>query len=548
MNARIYQIEACAAILEEFKTVDSTLVVMPTGTGKTVLAAMVIQAMQPARVMFIAHRDTLIFQGKRTIEEFTALGCQIEMASSTVDNELWTKADVILSTVQTQISGCDGKGRMTKFNPMDFGLLILDEAHHYTSAGWAKVVEYYKQNPNLKILGITATPDRADEVALGKIFKTVAFDYEIQDAIADGWLVPIDQQMVKIQDLDYSNVKTIAGDLALSDVANIQEREEICQGIVGASIEIIGTKRAIMFTASVKQAEMSCAIFNRHRDKMAEWVCDKTDKAERQRILKDFSAGKIQVVCNCGILTEGFDDVGVEVILMGRPTKSRSLYAQMIGRATRPLKGCVDGWDTAGERKLSIERSLKPSCLVVDFTGNSGKHKLVTSAEILGGKFDDETIAMATKKVKESKVPVRMSDALYEAQEKRRLEAEARALEDELRKARLVAQVKYISKKVNPFDVFGFEPERARGWDSGKTLSEPQRNILRRNDIDPDSFPYNEGRQILNEIFKRWKEGKCTYKQAKLLKRYGKPTDCTMQEASNMIDQIAKEQGWKKRE
>ena len=108
-------------------------------------------------------------------------------------------------------------------------------------------------------------------------------------------------------------------------------------------------RRALVFTASVKAAEMTAEIFNRHRAGMASWVCGKTDREEQRRVLADFAAGKLQVVCNCGVLTEGFDDPGVEVIIMGRPTKSRSLYSQMVGRSTRPLPGVVDGPETAEE-------------------------------------------------------------------------------------------------------------------------------------------------------------------------------------------------------
>ena len=104
---------------------------------------------------------------------------------------------------------------------------------------------------------------------------------------------------------------------------------------------------------------MTAEIFNRHRAELAAWVCGKTDRDERRKVLADFAAGKIQVVCNCGVLTEGFDDPGVEVIIMGRPTKSRSLYSQMVGRSTRPLPGVVDGPETADERKAAIAASAR---------------------------------------------------------------------------------------------------------------------------------------------------------------------------------------------
>ena len=100
---------------------------------------------------------------------------------------------------------------MSKFDPQRFGVLIIDEAHHATSPSYRRVIDYYRTNPALKVLGVTATPDRADEEALGQVFQSVAFDYEVLDAIHDGWLVPIEQQMVHVEGLDYSSIRTTAG-------------------------------------------------------------------------------------------------------------------------------------------------------------------------------------------------------------------------------------------------------------------------------------------------------------------------------------------------
>ena len=278
-------------------------------------------------------------------------------------------------------------------------MLIIDEAHHATSPSYRRVIDYYRTNPALKVLGVTATPDRADEEALGQVFQSVAFDYEVLDAIHDGWLVPIEQQMVHVEGLDYSSIRTTAGDLNGGDLAAVLEAEKNLQQMASASLAIIGQRRALVFTASVKAAEMTAEILNRHRPGMAAWVCGKTDREERRRVLAEFAAGKLQVVCNCGVLTEGFDDPGVEVVIMGRPTKSRSLYSQMVGRSTRPLPGVVDGPETAEARKAAIAASAKPSCLVVDFVGNAGKHKLITSADILGGKVSEEALERAVKRV-----------------------------------------------------------------------------------------------------------------------------------------------------
>jgi superfamily II DNA or RNA helicase len=404
------------------------------------------------------------------------------------------------------------------------------------------VIDYYRTNPALKILGVTATPDRADEEALGQVFQSVAFDYEVLDAIHDGWLVPIEQQMVHVDGLDYSSIRTTAGDLNGGDLAAVMEAERNLQQMASASLAIIGQRRALVFTASVKAAEMTAEIFNRHRSGMASWVCGKTDREERRRVLADFAAGKLQVVCNCGVLTEGFDDPGVEVVIMGRPTKSRSLYSQMVGRSTRPLPGVVDGPETAEARRAAIAGSGKPSCLVVDFVGNSGKHKLVTSADILGGKVSEEAVELAVTRARKAGGPVNMTEALDQAEEELR---EQKRLAETARRARLVATARFTTQSVDPFDVLHLNPVKARGWDTARQLTEKQRSLLAKQGINPDGISFSQGRQLIAEIFRRWDGKLCSFKQAKVLRKYGYNTEVSFAEASATIDALAKNR-WQK--
>ena len=542
-NPRPYQAEARQCCHNEWQTVRSTAAVMPTGTGKTVLFSTVIPDFSPKKAMVIAHREELIWQARDKIEKLTGLTCGIEMGDLYANNSLFGETQVIVSTVQTQTSKWGDRRRMGRFKPEDFGLLIIDECHHATAQTYRDVINYYKQNPDLKILGVTATPDRADEEALGQVFDTVAFDYEILDAIHDGWLVPINQQFVNVSGLDFSSMRTTAGDLNGADLAAVMESEKIMQGVCGASFEIIGSKRAIVFTCSVKQAEQGSEIFNRYRPGSAAWVCGMTNKDERRTMLENFRNNKVQIIFNCGVLTEGFDDDGVEVIVMARPTKSRSLYAQMAGRGTRPLAGLVDPLPTKEERQAAIAGSSKPHCLIVDFVGNSGKHKLMSSADILGGKVSEEAVRRAIEKAKDGK-SVRMDAALDEEEKAIREQMEQRRKLEEARRAKLRAKVSFASRVVNPFDAFDIEPVRERGWDSGKTLSQKQSELLMKQGINPDSMSYAQGRQVLNEMFRRWNEKLCTLKQAALLKRYGyEVKNLTMKKASELITGL-KSNGW----
>ena len=542
MDLRPYQSAASDAIFAEWRENHSTLVVMPTGGGKTILFADVIRRMFPRRALVLAHREELIFQARDKIQRVTGLQADVEMGEYRAEGGLFDAARVVVSTIQTQCSGGDGGGRMGKFDPQRFGVLIIDEAHHATSQSYRRVIDYYRTNPALKVLGVTATPDRTDEEALGQVFQSVAFDYDVLDAINDGWLVPIEQQMVHVEGLDYSSIRTTAGDLNGGDLAAVLEAEKNLQQMASASVAIIGQRRALVFNASVKAAEMTAEFFNRHRPGMASWVCGKTDKEERRTVLADFAAGKVQVVCNCGVLTEGFDDPGVEVVIMGRPTKSRSLYSQMVGRSTRPLPGVVDGPETADERRAAITASAKPSCLVVDFVGNAGRHKLITSADILGGEVSEEAMELALARTLKAGGPVNMTEALAEAEQDLKQREQAR-LAEAARRAQLVATARFTTQAVDPFDVLSLGPVKSRGRDNERQLTEKQRSLLAKQGINPDNVTFSQGKELVAEIFRRWDGKLCSFKQAKVLRKYGYSAEVSFAEASATIDALAKN-GW----
>lgn len=546
MILRDYQAQCIKSINHNFVDFDSTLAVLATGAGKTIIFAALIRQNQPMRAMVLAHRQELISQARIKIEDVAGVECEVEMADMTAMTSLYGRSPVVVSTVQTQISGGKGTERMRRFDPNDFGLLIIDEAHHAASSSYRRIIDHYRQNPNLKVLGVTATPDRTDELALGEIFESVAFDYEIIDAIHGGYLVPIDQQFVTVSDLDFSRVRTIAGDLNGADLAALMEQEKNMQEVAAASIQIIGDKRTIVFTASVKQAETLSNIFNRHRAGMAGWVCGKTNKEARRTLLEEFKAGKIQVVVNCGVLTEGYDNPSVEIIVMARPTKSRSLYSQMVGRGTRPLPGVIDGIETADGRKEAIANSAKPAVLVCDFVGNSGRHKLMTSADILGGKSSEEAIALAVEKAKESGGRKQMSKLLDEAEieiQNARLQAAEKArLENEARKARLVAKANYSMSKVDPFDRYQVRFQAANDWDkqNGRNFSEKQRGILRNCGVDPDAVSFSCGKQMIGAYFTQ-----PTPRQIVCLSKNGRYHEgMTREDANKAMDTLAKEKGW----
>ena len=461
----------------------------------------------------------------------------IEMGENHATGWFGDEPPYVVSTVQTQCSGGDGGGRMTKFNPYSFGLVVIDEAHHATSASYRRVVDYYRQNPDCKVLGVTATPDRADEEAMGKVFDSVAYDYQIMDAIKQGWLVPVQQQMVTVGSLDFSGIHTVAGDLNQGELAEVMEEERNLQGIAEPTVRICGEKRAIVFAATVKQAERLSEILNRYKPDRSSWISGKTDKVERRRILADFKEGKLQFVVNVGVLTEGFDDSGVEMVVMARPTKSRALYAQMAGRGTRPhdsIAGLLGDCPSDVERRKMIDESVKPYCTIVDFCGNAGRHKLVSSADILGGNYDDEVVEAVAKKVRENGgKPVDMEEALAEEAKLRDERRKAEAA----RRAGLTARAEFMLTNIDPFNAWDITPVKERGWDRGRRFTEKQGMILMQKiGVDPEKIPYGQGKQLLDEYFRRLKSGYATLRQSKQLNRMGIKAPMRFEETKRLFD------------
>ena len=543
MILRDYQLEAYEQTLEKFKTVDSAVCVLATGLGKSVYAAHLIKHFRESgRIMMIAHRAELIYQMDNHVQNICEIESDIEMGAEWASAFDVFQSDVVLSTVQTQIAGKDG-GRMNRFDPKEFSLLVIDEAHHAPAETYKRIIEYYKQNPALKILGLTATPDRTDKKAMGQIFEDVAYAYDIRDGIDDGWLVPIEQQSVTVEGLDFSGVKTTGGDLNGKDLAAVLEFEEILHGIADPTVQLTGDRKSLIFAASVVHAERLTEIINRHKPHSAEFVCGTTPRDTRKIMFADFAEKKFQYLVNVGVATEGFDDPGIEVVVMARPTKSRTLYAQMAGRGTRPLSGIVDLYPTNVERREAIAASDKPHLEIMDFVGNAGRHKLITSADILGGNYTDEVVELAKKNAEKSKTP---TDVVTELQKAEREIAKRRQMEDEATsRDHLKLRAKYSTAKINPFNVLDIDPKREAPWHKDRPPTPAQQKYLEKCGVPIDGLKFTHASQIIDTMIKRREEGTCTYKQAKCLQKFGfNATEMTFQQAGKTIGMLA-QVGWK---
>jgi superfamily II DNA or RNA helicase len=536
MKLRPYQTECIESVFREFETVRSTLAVAATGTGKTTVFGSIADKwlrMNRGRVCMIAHREELVMQSKGRLDEMTGASFEIEMAEySAASGGGMFRSPGIVASVQ---SLCQDR-RLMKHDPADYGLLIIDEAHH--AAGCAKsymsIVRHFSKNPSLKILGVTATPDRADEMALGETFDSVAFEFGVQDAIEGGWLVPVRQRLVTVGDLDLSRVKTTGGDLNAAELEAVMTEESMLHKVVSPSIELIGDQPTLVFAAGVSHAHQMADIFNRHRQGMAVAIDGETEKEKRRHYLRQFKDGRIQVIVNCAVLTEGTDLPNVRNIIMARPTKSRSLYAQIAGRGTRPLPEARidDHHDSADARRAAIARSSKPDCVIVDFVGNSGRHKLIHASDVLGGKYSDEIVEEAEKKIRERAAKGVDTDVLEAMKWVEEQMAERRREE----RAKLIAQASYFVRDVSPFDLFDIRAGREPGYLRGKPSTERQRAYLRSNGVrNPETLSLHKATKLIDELKRRQSAGLCTAQQAKLLAAYGYDTNVTKAEAAKRI-------------
>lgn len=520
-SLRPYQKEAVRKAYEVWESLNSVLVVMATGLGKTVVFSEIASRWDyhNGRVLIIAHRKELIDQAAQKYEAHDGEKPGIEMGTRSelrTGHGLYDRSKVLVTSIQTLNSGkkckkCNGqicndcigglRRRMQGFDPDDFGLLIYDEAHHAVSNSGRRAIEYFRRNPNLKELYVTATPNRVDQIGMHNVAEECVFNMGIENAVEEGWLVPINQRFINVDKLDFSGIGTVKGDLNQKQLAQamgggkeieneelIRQQEEMLHAIASPTIDEANGRPTLVFAVNLTQAERLTEIFRRHAGVTAEFVHGSTPNVIRDEILSDFKKGRIQILVNVGIATEGFDAPNCEVVVMARPTKSLSLYIQCIGRGTRTLPGLLDGLETPEERKAAIANSEKPFMTVLDFVGNSGRHKLISTADVLAGEVAPEIVEIALQEAKESDEPVDMAKSIRE-QEEKALERERERIrlqrEEEKQRARIKAQAQYRSEEVDPFDKYVVPDRYTSSYSGGAT--EKQVKLLEKYGIDPEA-------------------------------------------------------------
>lgn len=410
MQLRDYQQEALDAICSRYDAgIRNQLVVLPTGTGKTVLFSAAIQSW-PGRALVLAHRDRLIQQAFDKVSKMVPLG-DLGIVKAEQNRHY---APCVIASVQTL-------ARATRLVKMPkFDLVIIDEAHRSAAKTYGRILSQVR-HANTLLLGVTATPDRSDGIGLDTVYDEIVYEMGLLDAIERGYLV--DLRAIQIQlPVDFSAVHTKkntegVNDYSLDEVASLMDASNWVECVTKGWRENAADRRTIAFVPRVKQA-YALAEYMRSQGIAAAAVDGSTDAGAQRATVDRFERGALQVLVNCDLFVEGADIPSIDCVMMCRPTKSRTIYSQAIGRGTR----------------LSPETG-KTDCLILDMVGITNRLDLCTAASLIGA------------------ARVERGESLREA--KKREDREAEQLELEMQKFEGPLQATEV-------DLFNRERERRR--------------------------------------------------------------------------------------
>ena len=516
MELRPYQQQAKDAIFSEWENgIKKTLLVLPTGCGKTSVFAKVAEECVKggSRVLILAHRGELLDQAADKIGKSTGLGCATEKAEQTCIGS-WFR--IVVGSVQSMMR----EKRLNQFPNNYFNTIIIDEAHHCISESYQKVLRHF---PNAEVLGVTATPDRGDMQNLGTVFESLAYEYTLPRAIKEGYLSPIKAVTIPLK-IDMSAVGVQAGDFKSGDIATALD--PYLESIAEEMEKYCSDKKTVVFLPLVKTSQKFRDILNNHGFRAAEVNGDSKDRAE---ILEAFDKDQYNVLCNSMLLTEGWDCPSVDCIVVLRPTKVRSLYCQMVGRGTR----------------LSPETN-KDHLLLLDFLWHTERHELCHPASLI---CESAEVAqkMTENMEKDAGCIMDIEEAERTASEDvvaQREEALAKQLSEMKRRKKKLVDPLQFEMSIQAEDLSGYVP--AFGWEMAPP-SDKQKQTLEKLGILPDAIE-NAGKasKILDRLDKRRREGLTTPKQIRFLESRGFQHVGTWQfeTAKNMIDRIAGN-GWR---
>jgi ATP-dependent helicase IRC3 len=356
IQPRPYQTEALEAIaVAEREGVRRPLVVLPTGTGKTIIFARLL-AQRSGRALILAHRDELISQAVDKLRLVLGGDAPLGIVKAERND---VGAPLVVASVQTLARS----SRLTQLVP-DFTTIIIDEAHHAPADSYRRVLEHlgaFRLDGPLT-LGVTATADRHDGIGLGRVFEAVVFERSLLAMMQAGYLCDLRAIQVAVG-VDLDQVEYRAGDWTESGLERALLAAEVPRHVADVYQQHAPGRRALCFTPTVKLTHLVAGAC-RAAGLRAEAVDGGTPLEERRAILARYARGQTDLLVNCGVLLEGYDDPPTDAIIIARPTHSRALYTQMVGRGTRRYPGKTD-------------------CLILDLVGASTRHQLVTIASLL---------------------------------------------------------------------------------------------------------------------------------------------------------------------
>lgn len=357
LQLRDYQIDCLQRLHESFSSGRRRLLVsLPTGTGKTVIFAQLPRSFgMKKRLLVVAHREELICQAH---DKFRAVDPKLSVGIEQGDQRAPQDTRVVVASVATLSYG--GGVRLANLNPEEFDMVVVDEAHHAVAPTYQAILAHFgllDASPERRLVGFTATPTRADGKGLHEVFEEVAFSRTLEQMIHAGHLTSIvGWRVTTAVDLDAVEVRN--GDFVEEDLArvvNVVDRNAL---LVRSYQELAAGRRTLVFCANVAHTKTIAELFEQHGIRAAA-VWGGLPRDQRRKTLYQFGRGEIDVLTNCNVLTEGFDEPRLDCILMARPTRSLLMYSQMIGRGTR----------------LHPEKS---DLLVIDVADNSRRHRLAS--------------------------------------------------------------------------------------------------------------------------------------------------------------------------
>jgi superfamily II DNA or RNA helicase len=350
-----HQKEAIASVLRAREEEKSRgLWVMPTGTGKT-LAFATLAAQLGVPTLVVVHRDELL---RQTVATFA--GVWPEAGVATLPGEGWEESPVVVATVQTLSRWLE------QLPPERFGLVVVDEAHHSPARCWQRVLGHFR--PDF-LLGCTATPERLDGQSVDETLGETLYTYGLNEAMEAGYLVPVRQHGIRTE-VSLAEVSTSAGDFSKKKLSVAVLTEARTRTAVEAYLKYAPDRPALVFAVDLEHVEMLRQAFVAAGIKAAA-ITGKTSKKERRRILEEFRDGHYQVLVDCEVLTEGYDERRISCVLMARPTQSKALYQQCVGRGLR------------------IDPAGKADCLVLDLVDYGCRHRVMVAADLFGGRVTD---------------------------------------------------------------------------------------------------------------------------------------------------------------